>query len=739
MRTVRSLVRTLIAVLLALAGSALVFPAVHAAAQEVHDQSYRTSAAVSQALTISIDGMSPRYASPGKTVTVRGTLTNHTGSAISGLSVTPETSRTDLFSQADMTSFAAGSSTDQLGPAGAASAVPGSLAGGATVQWSVTFTPAIYYAATQIEVYPVAVLASSATSSYQASSRTFLPYWPSKNAGNPLQVAWVMPLIDAPQQGACAQTLATDTLASSVAPGGRLDTLLETGRQWSQRDDLTWAIDPALVSDVSVMTKPYFSGGKATCTGRSRQPASPAAQSWLTDLAAGTAGQSAFATPYADVDVSALSHTGLDSDVQSAYQLGNTVAARLLPKTFGPSAVGSDPARADAWPADGIADSGVLTSLASAGSVKTVVLTSSEFPPEPSPTAVYRTATGTGGSMALLLANDQLTTLLGSATASSSGSSQFAVTQGFLAQTAVILAAEPYSDRSLVIAPPRDWDPSAAELKTLLEMTRNAKWLHAVGLPKLATESAGAPTLSVPSHVRSDRELTNAYLGQVQGLDASLTLFENLFYKPSSALLDVFNEAYAVTQSSAWRGRGSEGPGGWQPKVQLASYLNVAERTVQLIASKKLLLTGTSARTAVSVRNGLDTIGLRVTIQVTVQDLTEPGSPLRVGDFNRTLNVLVGQTQTAWLPIHSSTIGTSTMRLQLATSNGSPLTWTTQPLSVEVTRFGRSLLVIIGGALAILVLTSIYRLHRKRLATARHGDSAGSDSAGDTPEAGGAG
>ena len=39
-------------------------------------------------------------------------------------------------------------------------------------------------------------------------------------------------------------------------------------------------------------------------------------------------------------------------------------------------------------------------------------------------------------------------------------------------------------------------------------------------------------------------------------------------------------------------------------------------------------------------------------------------------------------------------------------------------MSVEVTRFGRSLLIIIGGALGVLVLTSVFRLRRKRKARA---------------------
>ena len=92
------------------------------------------------------------------------------------------------------------------------------------------------------------------------------------------------------------------------------------------------------------------------------------------------------------------------------------------------------------------------------------------------------------------------------------------------------------------------------------------------------------------------------------------------------------------------------------------------------------------------------------------------------------------KTNTVRMPVHSATIGTSTVQLQLVTEDGSPLTWTAQPLSVEVTRFGRSLLIIIGGALGILVLTSVYRLRRKRKASA-----AQRGTASEMADAGGAG
>jgi tetrahydromethanopterin S-methyltransferase subunit D len=114
---------------------------------------------------------------------------------------------------------------------------------------------------------------------------------------------------------------------------------------------------------------------------------------------------------------------------------------------------------------------------------------------------------------------------------------------------------------------------------------------------------------------------------------------------------------------------------------------------------------------------------------------TPPGSDLQVESFKSLLKVQAGQTGTVYMPVRSSSgIGTATVRLQLATQNGSPLTWTAQPMSVEVTRFGRMLLILIGGALGILVLTSVYRLRRKRLAGAGSGGSANENA-----DAGGAG
>jgi hypothetical protein len=736
MQTVRSAFRALgalIAVCLAasvplLSGA----PAARASAGQVQQQSSRSSAADTHTLAISITGMTPTTAGPDSTVTVKGTLANRTGAPVSGIDVQASTSTSWFTYAAEMTEFTDGLSADTsplpLQSAGQAYQVTGTVPNGATVRWAVSFPAAAFYVFhEQFGVFPIQVQATAAGTTYSAAARTFLPFWPGGAAATQpkgLQVAWVWPLIDTPQQSACSQTLATSELAGSVASGGRLSTLLDAGSAWSADDDLTWAIDPALLSDVSVMTRPYFTHGNASCSERSRERPSQAAANWLTKLGTSVAGQSAFLTPYANVDVAALSHSNLDRNIGAAYRLGATVAGQILPNTFGKNGTGTGDGSLlkAAWPADGSADAGVLTSLATAGGIGTVVLSGSD-----GEDALAKTVSGVGTKMSLLLANSGITSLLGTASAKPTPSGQFALTQDFLAQTAMIAAEFPSTERSLVVAPPTGWNPSAAEANALLSITHSAPWLHPTGMSTLATAAANLPsTTQVPAKQVSHSELSDDYLGKVATVQGSLSVFKDLLYRPPARQVDSLDAALAVLQSSAWRGQGS--PGGWLAMGLLSSYLQDSEKKVQMIASKKILLAGQSGETPVSVQNDLEW-----PIQVQVTAITPPGSQLQVGDFNRLLRVAAEKSNTTRIPVHSAMIGTATVQLQLATQNGSPL-GTAQPLSVEVTRFGRSLLLLIGGALGILVLTSAYRLRRKRLAGARN-----TDSADDTADAGGAG
>jgi Family of unknown function (DUF6049) len=734
MRSVRPVVRPLIAALLALSCVVLVAATAQASVQKIQHPSSRTDRAVSHSLAVSITGVGPKQWATSKTstVTVSGTLSNHTGSTLRGILVQLQWYPLTFLTRSGMDTFASGGPVSlqygqvTLQTVGDTTLAP-ALPNGATTHWTVSFNLSQAFLADgypqAIGDYPLQVVASSATNGYQGTSRTFLPYWTGAGSATPLKVAWIWPLIDTPQQGACPQTLATNSLEGSFAANGRLSTLLNAGLQWASLDDLTWAIDPALLSDAKMMTSDYFTGGNAACTQRNFMPASAAAKSWLSALT-GTAGQPAFLTPYADVDAAALSHAGLDADLTSAYRLGDAVASNDLPNTFGSSAdgTGTGTALPVAWPAGGTADAGVLTSLARSGGVNTVVLNSGEMPTSTPPydNALARTKTSTGGSMSVLLADSGITAILGSASASSSAGAQFAAAQDFLAQTAMMVAEGPNApSRSLVVAPPTGWDPSPAEATELLSLTKNAPWLQVNDLGTLATATAKLPVERLPDRRVSGDELSasDGYMDKLQSLDANVTQFEDILSDPPKSYLTTLAAAVAVTQSSAWRGRGS--PGGWLALTELNQYITDLHNTVVLFPVKKILLAGTSGDTLASVQNGLDQPylpGHGLAIAVRVGASAELGSSLKVTSPADALVVNPGMTGSVRLVLHSTTIGTTTLQLQLLTKDGSPLTWpkASEPLSVEVTRFGRLILVIIFGALGVLVLATVVRLRRKR-------------------------
>ena len=288
-----------------------------------------------------------------------------------------------------------------------------------------------------------------------------------------MKIAWVWPVFSPPEQAACPALL-NGALASSLA-GGRLSALLAAGRTpEAVRADLTWAIDPSVLASAGVMSHSYPVGGTSSCSGAVTRPASPAARTWLAQLRAVTAQQDYFVTPYADVDVSALTHAAMDTDLLRAQAKGNTVAGQFLGGTQRPAVPGFG---AIAWPAGGFADYEVLGNLGPGG-WRTVIMNSSLMPPRTAtlftPSAITSALDGVDGRLNVALSDSTLSQVLaGGPTAaearagparpaggrparSSPGGTQstatrqagaaadsFATEQRFLAETAMIVAEQP--------------------------------------------------------------------------------------------------------------------------------------------------------------------------------------------------------------------------------------------------------------------------------------------------------
>ena len=205
-------------------------------------------------------------------------------------------------------------------------------------------------------------------------------------------------------------------------------------------------------------------GAREDCSGGKAERASRAAAAWLSDVQGRDREQDFFVTPYADVDMAALAHHGLDGELTAAFNDGQAAAQKILGRSqrSTPAAPG-----VMAWPAGGVADYGVLEALAAQQHVQVMILDSKLMPPVTgrypltyTPTAVTTTPNRAGGQMHVLLSDHQITQILAERRNEIPGvvpgpvpmpasvrgqirqAAAFAKEQWFLAETAMI-AAEP--------------------------------------------------------------------------------------------------------------------------------------------------------------------------------------------------------------------------------------------------------------------------------------------------------
>jgi Family of unknown function (DUF6049) len=699
-----------------------------------------------QPMSITITSMSPTYATPKGTVTVSGTVTNTTATAATELTVELFSSSVRFPDRDAMTSYL-------TAPAGAAvdSALPKSVQALATVPahstrpWSVTLRVS-QAGMTAFGVYPLAAQLYESGTPMDAA-RTFLPFWPAASHARtvkPVSLAWVWPLIDVPHQAACPALL-NNNLKASLASGGRLNQLLAVGSsQLGRSAGLTWAIDPALLNDAKVMTARYQAGGTAICTHASTRPASAAARAWLAGVQSVAAQQDFFVTPYADVDVAALSHRGLNSELADAFADGRNEAKQVLHgqvqrPPVAPAARAA-PAGATgyiAWPPNGIADYGVLESLAaSPNRIGTVILNDTMMPPvvpaNVTPTAVTSTPDGVYGQMHVLLADSRIEQVLSApadslpgiapGTKPSPAAAAFAREQWFLAQTAMIASEAPHTARAVVVAPPRRWNPGTTLASTLLDETVHTPWLRPASLSSLV--ATPHPTGQVlrsgpPKYQVSRSELRAPLLRQVQQLNNQIGLLASILAQPGPRYLST---AVAAIESSAWRGQ----PNGRRTARQLlrkvSTFVAVQQHQVRIIDPLRVTLGGKSGEVPVSIRNTLGQ-AVRVRLRVGVPS----AGRVVIGNPNQVITVPAGQQKTIKIPVKAAEAGSTTLTLWLTNPGGTPLPGSTATVTVEATHFGTMAIVIIGIALAVFVITAIGRAIRRGIRQPGDGDEGGPD------------
>jgi Family of unknown function (DUF6049) len=671
-------------------------------------------------VSVAINSVTPGYASPGTTVTVRGTVTNASAVPVAGLSIQLRSSSQAFRSRDALQNFAAGSGTAIVAVPGAIAPIRHPLAPRATVNWSIKL-PVKRLRITGFGVYPLAADALSSSGATLDASHTFLPYWPGRPAIGPLPIAWVWPLIDQPRQSACpgqdgAGSLVNDGLTASLTGSGRLAGLLAAGASYAAKTHLTWALDPALLANVRTMTSPYLVSSNGQCRGVTK-PASRAASTWLAGLESATRGQPVFLTPYADVDAVALVHEGLNGDLTNAFTAGRSVAGQILGRDFAPekgvSADDSDVLNGLSWPPDGVADYTTLQSLAGVDGISSVILDSSTMPPLDStlpwtPSAQTSTPDGEGPDLHVLLADHAITTLLGSASsAPRTAAAAFAVRQYYLAETAMIAAEAPSLARSVVVVPPSRWDPPASLARALLAETASAPWLRPVGVSQLvAAKSAPGQVshkLAVPAKALR-AGLRRSYLRRVRQLDRRIQLLQSIEARPGPSL----GYAIAAAESAAWAGRGAAARPGIQLLNSITSYVSAQESGLTLVTPGRVTLGGLKGSVPVSISNHLG-YPVRVRLQVSMPR----NGTLSVRSQPGVVKVAAGTVMTLKLAVSTAAVGSTTLHLSLLSPAGLALNSAPVTMVVQATHYGTLALVIIAAALGVFMLTSATRAIRR--------------------------
>jgi hypothetical protein len=679
---------------------------------------------------IAITSLSPTTATPKGKVVVSGIVANPTSASLQDLTVQLWSSDLALSSRSAMHGYlnAETSPGPETQVPGAGLTLPGRVPPHGIQQWTVTLNVA-QTGMHMFGVYPLAAQLSSAGAVVDAA-RTFLPFWPGKHAARtvkPLTIGWVWPLIDTPQRGACP-ALMSNELAASVAPDGRLNTLLEAGQGAGGRHAaITWAIDPALLSDVAVMRQPYQASARGDCTGGKTKQASRPAAAWLSDVKDLAGEQDFFVTPYADVDMAAMAHHGLDSELTAAFNDGRLAAQQLLGRSQR-----STPATPGviAWPAGGIADYGVLEELAAQQGVQVMIMDSKLMPPVPAvkytPTAVTTTPNRSAGLMHVLLSDHELTQILslrrseipgvvpGPAAMPASMRNQirqaaaFAKEQWFLAETAMIAAEPAGMSRALVAAPPRRWDPSLSLAGTLLNETATAPWLRPATLASIVADgpAPGSPVRRAPPSNLSRGELTGSLLRQVRDeLVAHVHLLDSILTTGGKGYLST---AVDAVESSAWRG----GKRAQRPAVQLLrrelSFVTGKLAQVTIVTSGRVTLGGKAGDVPVSVRNNLPHA---VTVQVRARVSAE--DQVTIAPYKRLVKVPGKSSVPVRIPVRAAAAGSKTLTLWLATPQGAALPTPPTSLTVTATHFGTLAIVIISVALVVFVLSAAARAIRR--------------------------
>lgn len=624
-----------------------------------------------------------RYLTQKSTLQIRGRLDNQSQIPYQRVSVRllygarPLTSRGELDAYAD----GKGGEPVHLGPI---RSLPASLPAGGQQAFDLSI-PVRQMGLTTWGVYPISVEVYSAAGAVLGRQRTLVTYFPKGTSTAKTKIAWVWPVVDQPHR-ANDVSFVDDALERQFG-SGRLAALVSAAARTST--PVSWLVDPGLVDDAAQMAK----DDGYTIKGSVKRSRSVAAASWLSSLHNAVGSERVIATPYADPDVTALVQRKMGRDVKAATDVA-------VSKLAGAGLTGNAGTTVSV-PPDGLADQDTLSALASSGA-RTVLLSSTELPdygaqtytPDPVLTK------NVGGTDLRLVAYDEtLHRVLASGTRTA-GATVLAE-QRFLAETAMITAELPRNARTIVVTPPRRWNPDPAFAKAVLSYSAHAPWLKPVTMNDVdRLGPVNPPRVFQPQ--KETPGLSASYLRQVKDLDTRIKRFTSIFQPPQGD----FPLGVSRIESSAWNGHSRRATA---LRKELDVELGQKTKLVHILNDADVTMAGKSARIPITISNGLE----KGTVNVRLHVYSQNNTRLRVDSVDRTLNLEAGHKDTVILHMQAAANGIAYVNIELLAADGRPF-GTTRVLRIRANGIGRTALLITGVSLAVLFVGVGFRVIRRR-------------------------
>lgn len=629
------------------------------------------------------------------TIRLTGRVVNDSGAALGGLGVRLRRLGNRLVPREDVPRLATAAVGREgpVAPGTSGAVVPGTLAAGAGATWALTASlPALGLSTPG--VYPVGVEVTAGNRPV-GLVRTFVQWLPGGYQQSPVQLVRLWPIVARPVRDALG-VFTDDHLARELAPGGRLHRLVTAG----MGQQVSWVLEADLLESVQQMAAGY--SVRADDQTR-RLPASPQAAEWLRLLRTATTNAEVLVLPYADADLTGMISSGVDevtNDIPAVVSTGLASVAQIL---------GRSNVTPVAWPTGGAMTAGMLAQTGRAGVGQTVLSSrhaSFESRLKYTPTGLGSVNGAEEGQSRVLVADAQLAEGLAEAGASPTavGLAGPAV-QRFRADTLLIALEQPGSaPRTLVLAPPKRWDPSPQLLGHLLEPL---PWAQPSSVAQLTAQPPGGQVrLDYPAAARR-QQLPADWFTTVRDQHRQMRLFLELLSTPQR-VTDHYPPAFRRALSSAWRSLPKVGDG----------YLSGVEE--QLAREMGAVRVAERPRITLSSRSGVIPITVTNSLQQEVRVglwLDAPPARLRLVRPTELKDIPRGRQVVINVEAEALANGPVQMQAQLRTPAGRPYGPVVQ-FRIEATSYGLVGMVVAGSAAVLLFLAAGVRVWRRRRGTA---------------------